>query len=76
MKVTKKNLGLRTITFLPKLFFTLIWMIIYGILITIRWWRFGSQELYFGDGFGRAEIAELIEKVETLTKENAEKKES
>ena len=76
MKVTKKNLGLRTITFLPRLVFLLIWMIIYGILLNIRWWRFGSQELYFGDGFGRAEIAELIEKVENLTAENAKTKES
>jgi hypothetical protein len=66
MKIQKHNLGLRIITFLPRLVFILLWMILYGVLLNIRWLRFGSQELYFGSDFGRDELVTLIEKLEKL----------
>jgi len=68
MKINKNQLGIRIITFPIKLAFMILWMITYAIVISFRWLLFGSQELYFGKGFGTGDLSKIVEQNEELIK--------
>jgi hypothetical protein len=65
MKFNKKYLLLRIIGFPAKLAFSIIWFCLMGILISIKWLKYGGQELYYGQEHG-ANLVKLIEQNEKL----------
>ena len=67
MKINKDKFVLRLITIPFKLLFTLIWMIVYGCMLSWRWLLYGSAEFYFGKDFGKGELVQIIEKLEKIT---------
>lgn len=66
MKINKKYLLLRILSYPFRLVFTLFWMILFGFMLSIRWLLYGSQELYFGKNFGGAHLAEIVEQNEKI----------
>ena len=69
MKVNKRYLALRIITFPIKLLLNLIWFLALGIFTSIKWVLFGSQELYYGKNEGKDSLVRLIEQNEEIIKQ-------
>ena len=67
MKVNKKFLFLRIITFPIKLAFMLFWGILFAVFKSVQWVWFGGDEIILGKDFDRNTIGELIKAVEKLT---------
>ena len=67
MKINKKYLALRIITFPIKLIFTIVWFFIMSLIISAKWVIFGSQELYYGKD-GKNSLTNLIEQNEKIIK--------
>ena len=68
MKINKKYFLIRLLTFPIKLLFTILWLVFYAFLLSIRWLKYGSQEFYFGKHFGRSELVQIIEQNEKIIK--------
>ena len=68
MKLNKKYILLRIVTSPIKLIFTLIWMILWSLLLVWKWILYGSDEIYFSENFNRNDISKLIESIEKLNK--------
>lgn len=67
MKINKKYLVIRIIAFIPKLFFTLVWFLIIGLIHSLKWLKNGGQELYYGDNHDKG-LVKLIEQNEKIIK--------
>ena len=66
-QVEKKYLLLRIITAPIKLLFTLVWVNLMAFIITFKWIRWGSQEVYFTKDT-KDSIIKLIEQNELIIK--------
>ena len=64
-KWNTKYLPLRIITFPFKLVFQIVWSVLVGLVISFRWLKNGSQEVYYGDDHtsGLVEILEQNKKI-------------
>ncbi len=61
MKVNKKRLGLRIVTFPLKLIFQVAWFLVLAITTSFQWVLYGGQEIYYGkDDYGGS-LCKLIE---------------
>lgn len=67
MKINKKYLLLRIISFPIKLALQILWGFLFSILISIQWLKHGSQELIYTNDHATS-LARLIEQNEKLIK--------
>jgi len=67
MKLNKKYLVLRIITFPIKLFFQVSWSILIGIFTSFNWLMHGGEEIYYGKDNGKS-LLEIAQQNKELIK--------
>lgn len=68
MKINKKYLLLRIITFPIKLTFHLLWNIIFSFVITLKWLKNGGSELFYGENT-KTDLSKILDKLNELNLE-------
>lgn len=68
MKLNKKYIIIRLLTFPIKLLFTVLWMLLCAIMLSFRWLFYGSTELYFSKNFNTTELSKIVQQNEDIIK--------